>query len=224
MRSVGTLAAAGVTKSHGAQVVLADVDLVVPPGSRIGLVGPNGAGKSTLLRLLAGLEAPDRGDGAAHAAGAGRRPPAAGARPAPGRDAARVPRAPHRRRGRGGEHGRARRAARRRAGARRRATTTRSTPSSRAAAAISSRARRRRWPSSVSPSSSSDRSSGLSGGEAARAALASILLSRFDVLLLDEPTNDLDFAGLARLESFLAGIRRIGRRSSRTTAPSSTGR
>ena len=47
---------------------------------------------------------------------------------------------------------------------------------------------------------------GLSGGEAARAALASILLSRFDVLLLDEPTNDLDFAGLARLEAFLAGF------------------
>src|SRR5207237_3582163 len=44
----------------------------------------------------------------------------------------------------------------------------------------------------------------LSGGEAARAALASILLSRFDVLLLDEPTNDLDFAGLAMLERFLA--------------------
>ena len=43
----------------------------------------------------------------------------------------------------------------------------------------------------------------LSGGESARAALASILLSRFDVLLLDEPTNDLDFAGLARLESFV---------------------
>jgi len=35
-------------------------------------------------------------------------------------------------------------------------------------------------------------------------ALASILLSRFDVLLLDEPTNDLDFDGLARLERFLA--------------------
>ena len=30
-------------------------------GSRVGLVGPNGAGKSTLLRILAGLEAPDRG-------------------------------------------------------------------------------------------------------------------------------------------------------------------
>ena len=43
----------------------------------------------------------------------------------------------------------------------------------------------------------------LSGGQAARAALAVILLARFDVLLLDEPTNDLDFAGLERLERFV---------------------
>ena len=43
----------------------------------------------------------------------------------------------------------------------------------------------------------------LSGGQAARASLAAILLSRFDVFLLDEPTNDLDFAGLERLEAFL---------------------
>ncbi|MGH8981921.1 MAG: ATP-binding cassette domain-containing protein, partial [Acidimicrobiales bacterium] len=44
----------------------------------------------------------------------------------------------------------------------------------------------------------------LSGGQRAKAALASLLLSRFDVLLLDEPTNDLDFDGLDRLESFLS--------------------
>ena len=43
----------------------------------------------------------------------------------------------------------------------------------------------------------------LSGGQAARASLAAVLLSRFDVFLLDEPTNDLDFAGLDRLERFL---------------------
>src|SRR5919204_3759629 len=60
-RLVGSLVASGVSKSYGAEVVLADVELVVPPRARIGLVGPNGAGKSTLLRLLAGLEEPDEG-------------------------------------------------------------------------------------------------------------------------------------------------------------------
>ncbi len=47
----------------------------------------------------------------------------------------------------------------------------------------------------------------LSGGQAARAALAALLLSRFDLVLLDEPTNDLDLAGLERLESFVRGLR-----------------
>ena len=60
-RLAGSLVAAGVSKSYGAEVVLEDVSLVVPPRARIGLVGPNGAGKSTLLRLLAGLEEPDAG-------------------------------------------------------------------------------------------------------------------------------------------------------------------
>ncbi len=60
-RLVGSLVAAGISKSYGAEVVLADVSLVVPPRARIGLVGPNGAGKSTLLRVLAGLEEPDAG-------------------------------------------------------------------------------------------------------------------------------------------------------------------
>jgi ATPase subunit of ABC transporter with duplicated ATPase domains len=45
---------------------------------------------------------------------------------------------------------------------------------------------------------------GLSGGEAARAALREIFDSDDDVLLLDEPTNDLDFTGLALLERFVA--------------------
>lgn len=48
---------------------------------------------------------------------------------------------------------------------------------------------------------------GLSGGQAARAALAALLLSRFDIVLLDEPTNDLDLDGLARLEAFVQGLR-----------------
>jgi ATPase subunit of ABC transporter with duplicated ATPase domains len=47
----------------------------------------------------------------------------------------------------------------------------------------------------------------LSGGQAARAGLAALLLSRYDVLLLDEPTNDLDLDGLERLERFVSGLR-----------------
>jgi ATPase subunit of ABC transporter with duplicated ATPase domains len=47
---------------------------------------------------------------------------------------------------------------------------------------------------------------GLSGGEAARALLAGVLLARPTVLLLDEPTNHLDLDGLTWLESFLAGF------------------
>jgi ATPase subunit of ABC transporter with duplicated ATPase domains len=46
----------------------------------------------------------------------------------------------------------------------------------------------------------------LSGGEAARANLAALLLSRFDVYLLDEPTNDLDLDGLERLERWVVGL------------------
>ena len=47
----------------------------------------------------------------------------------------------------------------------------------------------------------------LSGGQAARAGLASLLLSRYDVFLLDEPTNDLDLDGLERLERFVSRLR-----------------
>ncbi len=45
----------------------------------------------------------------------------------------------------------------------------------------------------------------LSGGQAARAALVAVLLSRYDVLLLDEPTNDLDARGLALMTEFVVG-------------------
>jgi ATPase subunit of ABC transporter with duplicated ATPase domains len=48
---------------------------------------------------------------------------------------------------------------------------------------------------------------GYSGGQAARLALAAVLLARFDVLLLDEPTNDLDLTGLELLESHLMAFR-----------------
>ncbi|WP_447646086.1 ABC transporter ATP-binding protein [Nocardioides zeae] len=45
----------GVGVDLGGRSVLADVDLDVPHGQRLGIVGVNGAGKSTLLRVLAGV-------------------------------------------------------------------------------------------------------------------------------------------------------------------------
>ena len=45
--------AAGVRRTFGDVVAVADVDLDVPPGQVTALVGPNGAGKTTLLLILA---------------------------------------------------------------------------------------------------------------------------------------------------------------------------
>jgi ATPase subunit of ABC transporter with duplicated ATPase domains len=46
-----------------------------------------------------------------------------------------------------------------------------------------------------------------SGGQAARARLAALLLASYDLYCLDEPTNDLDFDGLERLERFVQRVR-----------------
>ncbi|MEN3341171.1 MAG: hypothetical protein V7644_575 [Actinomycetota bacterium] len=204
MRSLGTLVAARVSKSHGAQVVLADVDLVVPPHARIGLVGPNGAGKSTLLALLAGHDVPDRG-------AIRRNPPSLAVGHLPQeRDPlphetlldylarrSGVADAAHRMDDLGARLGNEPRLAEPYHDALEEFLARGGGDLHARAAAILGE---------LGLDAPLERPlAGLSGGEAARVALASILLSRFDVLLLDEPTNDLDFAGLARLESFLGG-------------------
>jgi multiple sugar transport system ATP-binding protein len=51
----------GIGKGFGDGDVLKDIDLSVEPGEFLSLVGMSGCGKSTLLRIIAGLEAPDRG-------------------------------------------------------------------------------------------------------------------------------------------------------------------
>ena len=60
-RTKRLLVAEGLAKSYGARAVVRDLDLVLVPGLRLGLLGPNGSGKTTLLRLLAGMEEPDAG-------------------------------------------------------------------------------------------------------------------------------------------------------------------
>ncbi len=53
--------AKGLCKSFGDRPIVADLDLVVQRGDRLGIAGPNGTGKSTLVQLITGALAPDRG-------------------------------------------------------------------------------------------------------------------------------------------------------------------
>jgi branched-chain amino acid transport system ATP-binding protein len=55
------LAVSGVTKRFGGFTALDQVDLVVAPGERLGLIGPNGSGKSTLVNCIAGTLRSDAG-------------------------------------------------------------------------------------------------------------------------------------------------------------------
>jgi ATPase subunit of ABC transporter with duplicated ATPase domains len=205
--TIGTLAAANVSKSHGAQLVLDQVSLVVPAGARIGLVGPNGVGKSTLLRILAGLEPPDSGrvrvDPPSLAVGylpqevdanpdetllrfLARRTGVAAAEARLGEAARDLERDP----GLVQSHAEA-------------------LDRYLALGGPDLAVRATVFCADVGlPAALLERPLGaLSGGEAARAMLAAVLLARFDVFCLDEPTNDLDFAGLELLDRFLAELR-----------------
>jgi ATP-binding cassette subfamily F protein uup len=56
------LEAKGIAKSYGDRAVFEGLDLVLRPGTRLGLLGPNGSGKSTLIRTLIGELEPDAGE------------------------------------------------------------------------------------------------------------------------------------------------------------------
>lgn len=202
-----TLVAKDLAAGHGDRTLFDSLDLVVAPGDVIGLVGANGAGKSTLLRLLAGLDSPESG-----ALTLSPRSATVG----------HLPQEPERR---PGESVRA-------FLARRTGVTAAQLAMDEATQALVDGApgaddayatSLERWLAlggadleERAEESAADLGltigldqpmTSLSGGQAARAGLASLLLSRYDVFLLDEPTNDLDLDGLDRLERFVTGLR-----------------
>ena len=202
-----TLVAKDLAAGHGDRVLFAGLDLVVAPQDVIGLVGANGAGKSTLLRLLAGLDVPERGTVSLN-------PPNAAV--------GHLPQEPERRAGESVSAFLGRRtgvaAAQRDLDA-----ATEALVEQRPGADDAYATALERW-LALGGADLEERAAqtvgelglavdlqqpmtSLSGGQAARAGLASLLLSRYDVFLLDEPTNDLDLDGLQRLESFVAGLR-----------------
>jgi ATPase subunit of ABC transporter with duplicated ATPase domains len=201
------LSARRISKSYGTSVVLTEVDVTVGPRSRLGLVGPNGIGKSTLLRILADLEQPDEGvvERSPRTLEVGWLPQEVEAH-----DGETLRRYLARRTGVAAaedelEHW----------------TSLLATDPTDAIEPYTEALERfmvlggddldaRAGEVCADVGLPADRldvpMTDLSGGQQARAALAAILLSRFDVFLLDEPTNNLDFAGLDRLERFLDGL------------------
>ncbi|MCX5150623.1 ABC-F family ATP-binding cassette domain-containing protein [Streptomyces sp. NPDC058290] len=202
-----TLVAKNLTAAHGERTLFADLDLVVAPGDVIGLVGVNGAGKSTLLRLLAGLDTPETGELRLS-------PPTAAV--------GHLPQEPERRPEESVRDFLARRTGVAGAQAALDAATqglVDGTPGADDAYAttldqwlnlggadLDERAQEVADELGLAVSLDLPMTA-LSGGQAARAGLASLLLSRYDVFLLDEPTNDLDLEGLERLERFVKGLR-----------------
>lgn len=201
------LVARGVSASAGGTTLFSDVDLVVAPGSVTGLVGPNGSGKSTLLRILAAERPPDAGTVELSPSGA---------------LVGWLAQEPDRRPGETVSMYLDRRTGVAAATQELTAATdglAAGEPGAddRYAVALDSwlrlggpdlDARMGQVAEDLGIGVSLDtHMRDLSGGEAARAALAVLLLSHFDVLLLDEPTNDLDLVGLERLERFVEETR-----------------
>ncbi|MFJ4090660.1 ABC-F family ATP-binding cassette domain-containing protein [Kitasatospora sp. NPDC089913] len=202
-----TLVVKDLAAGHGERTLFSGLDLVVAPGDVIGLVGVNGAGKSTLLRLLAGLDTPEGGTRRLSPASA---------------NVGHLPQEPERRADESVRDFLARRTG---VSAAQAALdeATQGLVDGAPGADDAYAENLDRW-LELGGADLEDRAeevadslglkisldlpmTALSGGQAARAGLASLLLSRYDVFLLDEPTNDLDLDGLERLESFVKGLR-----------------
>lgn len=205
------LIARRLTVTRGSRMILADIDLHLAPGHRVGVVGPNGIGKSTLLRALAGriddADAVIEGsvDTASVAATVGYLP-----QESEPRSRETVDELLARRTGVAAAQAELDAATNALSlgtpGCEDRYSLALDRLLALGAADLDARAGRVFADLSIDERLRGQYTTTLSGGETARVSLASLLLARFDVMLLDEPTNDLDLDGLERLERWVTGL------------------
>jgi len=201
-----TLTLHDLTVTRGGAPVFDDLDVRVAPGDRVGLVGPNGVGKSTLLEVCAGGLVPDSGSVSLS-------PPTATIgwlTQEQERTDELVRDLLHRRTGVAAAQSELERATVALAEGEARAADRYDVGLQRwlalGAADLDARIGGVCAELGIAERLLDQPTSTLSGGEAARAGLAALLLSRFDVYLLDEPTNDLDLDGLDHLERWVVGL------------------
>jgi energy-dependent translational throttle protein EttA len=56
------ITAKNLRKGYGDNLLMDDVNFILPRGGIVGVIGPNGAGKTTLFRMIMGQEKPDAGE------------------------------------------------------------------------------------------------------------------------------------------------------------------
>lgn len=191
------LQAENLSKSYGERVLFRNISFNINEGDKIALIAPNGTGKSSLLKILAGIDSSDRGGEVRfmrdiRVAFLDQHTDFDPARTLFDEVYSRM-----------GEAGRIISEYERACAAEDRGRIERAMAAMDAGGWWNAEQRVRQVLSSLHLTRLDQRMGELSGGEAKRAAIASMLLQEADFLVMDEPTNHLDIDVIEFLEGYL---------------------
>ena len=191
------LQAENLSKSYGDRVLFRNISFNINEGDKIALIAPNGTGKSSLLKILAGVDSSDRGGEVRfmrdlRVAFLDQHTDFDPERTLFDEVYSRL-----------GETGRIISEYERAIVSEDRGRIERAMAAMDAAACWNAEQRVRQVLSSLQLTRLDQKMGQLSGGEAKRAAIASMLLQEADFLVMDEPTNHLDIESIQWLEDFL---------------------
>ncbi len=191
------LQAENLSKSYGERVLFRNISFNINEGDKIALIAPNGTGKSSLLKILAGVDSSDRGGEVRfmrdiRVAFLDQHTEFDPARTLFDEVYSRM-----------GDAGRTISEYERAIASEDRARIERAMAAMDAGGCWNAEQRVRQVLTSLHLTRLDQRMGELSGGEAKRAAIASMLLQEADFLVMDEPTNHLDIDVIEYLEAYL---------------------